>query len=227
MIERTNQHILTTTIVSMLEAGLPPCYWSFAAPCVALNMNTDFENGESAHALTHGEEFSGKRFPFGSKVLYKPSSTKESDSGKWDLAGSVGVFAGYVIHPGYLFKGEYLVWDLKDFSRGADLSNMATNMGQRIYNPHVSVRCELYDGQLSFPLKSEYERVNSTFEGQKEAFARHPVQGVNPTHPPPDHHVDGGGNSADGAEGVEPPVVVVPVAPVAPHPQRRCWKREQ
>ena len=102
MIERTNQHILTKTIVSMLEAGLPPCYWSFAAPCVALNMNTDFENGKSAYALTHGEEFSGKRFPFGSKVLYKPSSTKESDSGKWDLAGSVGVFVGYVIHPGYL-----------------------------------------------------------------------------------------------------------------------------
>ena len=93
----------------MLEAGLPPCYRSFAAPCVVLNMNTDFENGESAYALAHGEEFSGKRFPFGCKVLYKPSSTNDSDNGKWDPAGSVGVFALYVIHPGYLFKGEYFI----------------------------------------------------------------------------------------------------------------------
>ena len=101
---------------------------------------------------------------------------------------------------------------------------MATNMGQHIYNPQVSVRCELYDGQLSFPLKSEYERVNSTFEGQTEALARHPVQGANPSPPPPDHDVDSGGNSADGAEGVEPPVVVVPVAPVAPYPHMRVGK---
>ncbi len=61
---------------------------------------------------------------------------------------------------------------------------------------------------LSLSLKAEYERVNSTFEGQKEDFARHPLQGANSTHPPPEHHVHGGGNFADSAEGVEPPVVV-------------------
>jgi transposase InsO family protein len=144
LIERTNQLILTKTIVALLEAGLPPCYWSFAAPCTCFNLNTDFENGDSAWALTHGEEIQLKRFPFGCKVLFKPSSTKSSETdGKWSSAASVGVFAGYMMHPGYKFKGEYLVWDLLDFGRGADLSNLASHLDQRLRHPHVSVRCEL------------------------------------------------------------------------------------
>ena len=43
LIERTNQLILTKTIVALLEAGLPPCYWSVAAPSVCLNLHTEFE----------------------------------------------------------------------------------------------------------------------------------------------------------------------------------------
>ena len=64
LIERTNQMILTKTIVAMLEAGLPSCYWTFAAPCVCVNLNTEFENGDSAYFLTHGVEFSLQTFPF-------------------------------------------------------------------------------------------------------------------------------------------------------------------
>ena len=129
LIERTSQMILTKTIVALLEDGLPPCYWSFAAPCVCVNLNTEFENGDSAYFLTHGVEFPFRRFPFGCKVLYKPSATKSSEvDGKWSAPSSVGIVAGYVMHPGYKSKGEYLVWDLFDFGRGADLSNLASSM---------------------------------------------------------------------------------------------------
>ncbi len=63
------------------------------------------------------------------KVLYKPSVTKSSEvDGKWAAPSSVGIVAGYVMHPGYKSKGEYLVWDLFDFGRGADLSNLASSM---------------------------------------------------------------------------------------------------
>ncbi len=86
-----------------------------------MNRNTEFDNGESAWFWTQGEELPFPRFPFGCKVLNKPSATKVSVE-KWEEPSSVGVFAGYVIHPGYKSKGEYYVWDLTDFSRGADLS---------------------------------------------------------------------------------------------------------
>ncbi len=55
-------------------------------------------------------------------MLFKPSVTKVS-IGKWEEPSSVGVFAGYMLQPGYVSKGEYLIWDLEDFVRGADLSN--------------------------------------------------------------------------------------------------------
>ncbi len=124
--------ILTKTIVGLVEAG--------------------------SIALSPPLVFRTNVLLSGCKVLYKPSVTKASNDGKWDPASSVGVVALYVLHPGYKFKGEYLVWDLKDFSRGADLSNGATNMGHRSLKSHVSVRCGLYDGALRFPFKVDYER---------------------------------------------------------------------
>ncbi len=183
MIERTNQHIRTKTIVALLEVGVPLCYWSVAAPCVCVNVNSEFENGEIDHALTHGVEFPNKRVPFGCKVLYNPSATKLSEhDGKRDAPSSVGIFAGYVMHPGYVFKGEYLIWDLLYFGRGADLSNLARSMNQRIRKPHVSMRCELYDGGLHFKVKAEHEQVNHSLEGQQAALLRHPLQGLSLKH---------------------------------------------
>ncbi len=227
LIERTNQTILTKTIVCLLEAGLPPCYWTFAAPCVCLNLNTEFENGESAYFLTHGEEFPYKRFPFGCKVVFKPSSTKSSETdGKWNAPSSVGIFAGYVMHSGYRSKGEYLVWDLFDFGRGADLSNLASNIGQRISKPHVSTRCELYNDTLHYELKDAYEKVNYTYDGQREALLRNPLKSGKQTDPPPSHvDVQGGGNSADPLEqAVEDPLVPEIPAPVAAFPHMREGK---
>ena len=224
VIERTNQQILTKTIVALLEAGLPPLYWTFAAPCVCVNLNTDFGGGESAYFLTHGVEFPYKRFPFGCKVLYKPSNTKSSEvDGKWAAPSSVGVFAGYVMHPGYKSKGEYLVWDLLDFARGADLSNFACHLDNRLLHPHVSVRCELYDDKLHVELKEPYEKANNTYDGQMAALVRHPLKGTKQTDPPPPHG-EGGGNSAGSNDVPDDPFVAeVPVV-VAPYPHMREGK---
>ncbi len=125
-----------------------------------------------------------------------------------------------MIHSGYKSKGEYLVWDLFDFGRGADQSNLSGNMRQRICKPHVSTRCELYGDVLHYELKAAYELVNHTYDGQRDPLKRHPLKGGRQTDAPPPHvDMDGGGNSAipqDEAV-VEPSVAEVPV-PVAPYP---------
>ena len=65
----------------------------------------------------------------GARLCTSPPATKSSETdGKWAAPSSVGIFAGYVMHPGYKSKGEYLVWDLLDFARGADLSNFACTL---------------------------------------------------------------------------------------------------
>ena len=41
IVERSNQLIIGGTVTSMVEAGTPPCYWSYAAPCWCFNYNTE------------------------------------------------------------------------------------------------------------------------------------------------------------------------------------------
>ena len=128
------------------------------------------------------------------------------------------------MHPGYKSKGEYLVWDLLDFARGADLSNFACHLDQRLRHPHVSVRCEFYDDKLQFELKDAYEKANNTYDGQTAALLRHPIKGTKQTDPPPPHVDESGGNSA-GSDDVpkDPGVADVPVV-VAPSPHMREGK---
>jgi hypothetical protein len=78
-------------------------------------------------------------------VLYKTPSTKDSGQKKWDPAGSVGVFAGHVIHLDTYSRESTFVWDGKPF-QSADLSDMATMTSVFTI---LTFRCELYDGQLT------------------------------------------------------------------------------
>ena len=80
-------------------AGLPPCFWSYAAPCFCVNFNITQirDDTKSPWEFTHGEPFLGQRFPFGCLVWFLPSSTKPPDE-KWAPKARVGVFAGYRIH---------------------------------------------------------------------------------------------------------------------------------
>ncbi len=132
---------------------------------------------------THGSEFKGLRFPLGCKVTYKPSVTK-IDLGKWDEPSSAGVFAGYRLQSGYTWHDEYLVWDLDELI-DADLSKMATNIHQKLKKPHITKRCSLFQDTLTFPLKQEYERLNTILEGKKESSLRHSDLGDDPLAPPP------------------------------------------
>jgi hypothetical protein len=78
---------------------------------------------------------------------------------KWDARGALGVFAGYRLHPGYIWRGEYLVWELDSFQH-SDLRTVATNHHQRVGIPHVTKVCSLPVEGLIFPLKKDYDRVN-------------------------------------------------------------------
>ena len=103
--ERTNQLIIGGTVTSLIAAGLPPCYWSYAAPYWCINYNTERINGESNWDRLWKEPFHGTRFPFGCKVIFKPSDTRKLGEGvkheKWDPKGKIGIFAGYKLRSGY------------------------------------------------------------------------------------------------------------------------------
>ena len=101
----------------MLAAGLPTAFWVFAAETYGFLKNiTDGADGESAWEKTHGSKFKGLRIPFGSKVYFLPSPTKNTDMAKMEPNAQMGIFAGYALAPGCKWTGDYLVW-LLDISQ--------------------------------------------------------------------------------------------------------------
>ena len=97
--ERGNQLVEGGTTSCLIEAGQPTAYWPFATKVFCHHHNIkDFGEG-TAWGKAFGEEFAGKKIPFGAAVLFKPSATRRM-RGKFRPKGIMGVFAGYKFFPG-------------------------------------------------------------------------------------------------------------------------------
>ena len=96
-----------------------------------------------------------------------------------------GVFAGYEISSGYRWGGHYYVWDLRDF-READLGKDAPASNYRHMTKHQVKVVVFDDGDVRFPLKAEYERVNHTLGGIRDRKDPNPP-GYVPTPMAEDH----------------------------------------
>ena len=166
--ERTNQFVLDTTSTCLLQAGLPASYWPYAINCVTHNLNIEDVEGESSWMRMSGERFRGKAIPFGAKVFFKPTETREPTyGGKFDPKGIPGVFAGYVMGSGHTWSRKHRVWDLADF--GTVNLGMNAKVPGFLRKPYITEVVILPD-VIEFPLKGEYERMNSSLEGIKEVY---------------------------------------------------------
>ena len=134
--ERCNRDVLDGTRSILIAAGLPGCFWTFAAPtyCHLDNINVNSE-GDIPWIKTHGSDFEGLRIPFGCEVVYRPAQTNKSgDLHKCGPTGRTGIFAGYQLGPGGEWSGGYLVWDLTEFE-GVSLLSEARVMSNSLKLP--------------------------------------------------------------------------------------------
>ena len=110
-----------------------------------------------------GENFTGKAIPCGVKVFFTPTDTREKTyAGKFDPKGISSIFAGYVITTGQQRSRKYKVWDMAEFAN-VNLS-ISDAVLRKLAQPYLTEVVVLPD-ELVFPLKDEYERMNSTLEG--------------------------------------------------------------
>ncbi len=111
IIERTNQDIVVGTRTLLAQAGLPSCFWAFAAPryCLMNNVARKANGGDSPWMMKFGEEFDGLKIPFGRKVTFVPSPTKGDKPGRWEPPTKTGAFAGYKMPPGGKWSGLHCV----------------------------------------------------------------------------------------------------------------------
>ena len=162
--ERNIQFLVGVAATCLLEAGLPACYWSYAVSCVSHLLNIEELEDGSAWQKMHKEKFKGPAIPFGAKVAFKPSDArKREQSTKFDPKGLIGVFAGYVVEAGQKWSRKMLVWNLTDFKK-VNLAFDCEGVPMILQKPHITERVELLS-PVTFPLKTEYERMNGTIEG--------------------------------------------------------------
>lgn len=121
IIEKYNQQVLDCTRVLLVQAGLPPVFWPYAASCYCMLSNImdkapheDIFPGQSKWHARTGIAFTGHVIPFGSAVYYLPTTSRYTTS-KAASRQRVGIFMGYRLQTHATWSGEYVIIDMDVF----------------------------------------------------------------------------------------------------------------
>ena len=110
--EREIRTALEGTRANLVQSGLPEKFWPLAAQhhAMALNLTKRVDADAIPWDLRFGEPFGGVNVPFGAKVLYwNDPKRKATAPSKFGPSSAEGVFLGYHIQPGFIWKGDYVV----------------------------------------------------------------------------------------------------------------------
>ena len=146
VIERFIQLVVDGTRCLLHQSGLPLRYWTFAARafCHGRNVSLAAFHGETPWKAKHGDEFKGALIPFGAKVVFRPFRPPGHKGPKFAPRSEFGLFAGYFLQPGGLWKGEFLV---------ISFEQLLTKTSGRIVMQRVR-ECALTPGVITFPLRT-------------------------------------------------------------------------
>lgn len=164
IVEANNKTIISGTRKLLCQSGLPPCWWTYAAPCFCFHKNAVLDlNNEPVYYETHDHHFPGKLIPFGCMAYYVPVPTKDRRA-KMEKRVCTGVFLGYRTSPGGKWEGDYLVADLNDFS-GLSLHPKTEPGVFRNVQPHITRTVHWTKHGSHFPLFARSLEHNETIEG--------------------------------------------------------------
>ena len=158
-IERRIRHVEEGTRTVLLRAGMDPSWWPLAAQhfCTSLNITDKDENGQTPWTRRFGEDnpFMGLEIPFGAAIYFKPPKPLQKRLPKLAPGGVPGVFLGYKLAAGGVWKGDYLCAMLDDFRR---LGARKSTKGKRML-PYYRTKEVIYDDESPpfFPLEEEYD----------------------------------------------------------------------
>ena len=115
--ERAVRRVKEGTSAVLLQSGLNESRWADSIECYTYLRNvTDLLSDEKTpYERRFGQPFKGPIIPFGSLVEYHPTTAKDQSRihqfGKKVLPG---LFLGYVLYAGGIWKGDVLVADLEE-----------------------------------------------------------------------------------------------------------------
>ena len=144
--ERAVRRVKEGTSSVLLQSGLNESWWADSMECDTYLRNvTDLlSDGKTPYERLFGQPFKGPIIPFGSLVEYHPITAKDQSRihqfGKKVLPG---LFLGYALYAGRIWKGDILV---------ADLEELETMDASEIYSKRLNAKEVIFpkQGELFF-----------------------------------------------------------------------------
>ena len=178
--ERAVRSVLEGTRVNLLQAGLHHSYWPHAARHWCHMSNVLSRDGQPSPWKLRFESFPGTLIPFGTKVeFWIGPRLKPKEDLRFEPSTNPGVFMGYALHPGCMWRKEFLCIPLKalmDRPFDEPIKPLRTN---QIEKP----------SEIRFPNRLRYDAIR---EGASLEDLSNPVEYV----------------GAPEAEGADPPKII-------------------
>ena len=119
-VERAIRHVKEGTQTVLVQCGLSHKWWPLAAKhfCFASNILGRSGDIKSPYELRHkGGPSTGFRIPFGVAIHFRPNKVLAKKLPKFGPNRVPGIFVGWHVPPGGLWKGEYLVAYMPDMQQ--------------------------------------------------------------------------------------------------------------
>ena len=150
--ERNLRSVIEGTRTNLLQSGLNHQYWPYAAKhaCMAHNIAEEYEM-DSPWKVMKGKRWSGPQIPFGARVDYWTGpKNKVKSSARFDPSSVPGIVLGYPLHPGLIWRGDFLVAPLKSIMDKPFEETVTVIRANNIALPNSGI---------SFPLRLRHDNM--------------------------------------------------------------------
>ena len=173
--ERAVRRVKEGTSAVLLQSGLNESWWADSMECYTYLRNvTDLlSDGKTPCERRFGQPFEGPIIPCGSLVEYHPLTAKDqSRIHQFGKKVFPGLFIGYVLYAGGIWKGDVLI---------ADLEELETMDASEIYSKRLNAKEVIFpkQGEFIFPIADERIKTpGGDQELRTSTLVRHrPIQG--------------------------------------------------
>ena len=149
--ERAVRRVKEGTSAVLLQSGLHESWWADSMECYTYLRNvTDLlSDGKTPYERRFGQPFKGPIIPFGSLVEYHPITAKDqSRIHQFEKKVSPGLFLGYALYAGRIWKGDVLI---------ADLEELETMDASEIHSKRLNAKEVIFPKQGEFIFQSQMD----------------------------------------------------------------------
>ena len=175
--ERAVRRVKEGTSAVLLQSGLNESWWADSMEFYTCLRNvTDLlSDGKTPYERRFGQPFKGPIIPFGSLVEYYPITAKDQSRihqfGKKVLPG---LFLGYALYAGGIWKGDVLIADLEELETmdASEIYSKRLNAKEVIFPKQGEFIFPIAGGRIKTPGGDQHLRTSTLtfFENQKGLF---------------------------------------------------------